>query len=330
MTESGRCVELLDAALTSAFRLVPHGPENHPVTFGLEFTGRAGFILLDESTYLDDKLLIHNLQTAGIRVMCRRSTRTTATLIRQSISANLTTINIDFYGGWKQQDQGPVFLWFQGLSSHQVQTYMDVARPTGELSPAVASIAAAQLAKTFQAIRSPVLRWLLSAWFHASFLYSLLEVAESALPMGLCLYTQEPMIHRWLEQLLCWYGDPPINLDDRSATFNRAIWNRKDQPAVIIDHHQTDNARHNASLLEEILATKMILWKDRSKEVMIPLHASIVVLCDTISSLCCSPKLFTLDLQAEDFDLELCGQRFEQAPVQQDYLQALASYTAMH
>ena len=148
--------------------------------------------------------------------------------------------------------------------------------------------------------------------------------------MGLCLYTQEPVIQRWLERLFCWYGDPTINLDDRSAEFSKAMWSRKDQPAVLIDRHQTENACRNTLLLEEILTTGTIAWKDGRKETTVPLQASVVVLCDTVSSLCCSPKLLTLDLQTEDFDLALCRRQLEQAPVHQDYMQALASYTSAH
>ena len=222
------------------------------------------------------------------------------------------------------------FLWFQTSSSHQDQNYLDMAQPLPDVSSTVATMAVTQLAKLFQTVRSPALRWLLSAWFHASFLFSLLEIAKSALPMGLCLYTREPVIQSWLERLFCWYGDPPINLDDRPAAFNRAMWSRKDQPVVIIDRHQTENACRNSVLLEEILTTKTIAWKNGRKETIIPLQATVVVLCDASSSLCCSPKLFTLDLQAEDFDLELCQKQLEQTSVHQDYLQALASYTAAH
>ena len=329
-TESGRPVELLDAALTAAFQLISHGPEEHPVTYGLRFTGHEEFILFKESDYWDDKLLIHRLQTAGIHVTLRRSTLRTATLIRQCISERLVPVMTDFYGGWKVKDQGLVFMRFQVFSSHQGQNYLDVAHPHPDVSPTVAAMAVTQLAQLFQAVRSSALRWLLSAWFHASFLFSLLGIAESALPMGLCLYTREPVIQSWLEHLFCWYGDPPVNLDDRPAAFNRAMWSRKDQPMVIIDRHQTENACRNSVLLEEILATKTIAWKNGRKEAIIPLQATVVVLCDTSSSLCCSPKLFTLDLQAEDFDLELCQKQLEQASVHQDYLQALASYTAAH
>ena len=330
MTESGRPVELLDAALIAAFRVIPQGPVEHPVSYGLEFTGQESLIVLDEPAYLDDKRLIHNLQTAGIRVTIRRSTRATAALVRQCISAGLVTVRANFYGGWKMADQGPVFLRFQNFSSHQGRNYLNAAQPAAEVSPTVAAMAVTQLAQTFQAICSPALRWLLFAWFHASFLLSLLRPAGSALPMGICLYTQEPVIQRWLERLFCWYGDPAINLDDRPTEFSKAMWSRKDQPAVLIDRHQTKNASRNALLLEEILTTGGIAWKDGRKETTIPLRASVVVLCDTISSLCCSPKLLTLEIQPEDFDLELCQRQLEQAPVHQDYLQALASYTAAH
>lgn len=330
MTESGRPVELLDAALDAACRIVPQGPVKHPASYGMKFTGQEGLIALDEPSYLDDKRLIHNLQTAGIRVTIRRSVRATAALIRQCISDKLTTARTDFYGGWKMADQGPVFLRFQNFSSHQDWNYLDLTRPAAEVSPSVAAMAVTQLAQMFQTICSPALRGLLFAWFHASFLFSLLKPAESALPMGLCLYTQEPVILRWLERLFCWYGDPAINLDDRSDEFIKAMWSRKDQPAVLIDYHQTENACRNTLLLEEILATGKIAWKNGREDTTIPLCASVVVLCDTASSLCCSSKLLALDLQAEDFDLALCRRQLEQMPVHQDYLQALASYTSAH
>lgn len=330
MTESGRHVELMDTALTSAFQLIPQGPMAHPVCYGLNFIGHKELIILDESSYLDDKLLIHNIQTAGIRVTNRRSIRTTAALIRQHVSAVLVTVNADFYGGWKVANQEPVFLRFQNFSSHQGQKYLDVAQPVAEVTPAVTTMAVAHFTRRLQAIRSSDLQWLLSAWFHASLLFSLLKPAGSALPIGLCLYAQDPVIQRWLEHLLCWYGDPAINLDDRPTEFSKAMWHRKDQPAVLIDHHHTENARRNYLLLEEILATTTIAWKDGRRETVIPLQASVVVLCDTVSSLCCSPKLFTLDIHAEDFDLELCRKQLAQAPVHQDYLQALASYTTAH
>ena len=96
MTESGRPVELLDAALIAAFRVIPQGPVEHPVSYGLEFTGQESLIVLDEPAYLDDKRLIHNLQTAGIRVTIRRSTRATAALVRQCISAGLVTVRANF------------------------------------------------------------------------------------------------------------------------------------------------------------------------------------------------------------------------------------------
>ena len=330
MTESGRPVELLDAALTAAFRIVPQGPVEHPTSYGMEFTGHENLIVLDEPSYLDDKRLIHRLQTAGIRVTSRRSTRATAALIRQCISDRLVTISADFYGGWKIVNQRPAFQWFQNFSSHQGRNYLDSALPDIESSTSAATMAVTQFTQMFQPICSPVLRWVLFTWFHASFLFSLLQPSESALPMGLCLYTQEPVILRWLERLFCWYGDPAINLDDRSSEFIKAMWSRKDQPAVLIDHHQTENACRNTLLLEEILTTGKIARKAGRGDTTIPLHASVVVLCDTVSSLCCSPKFLTLDLQKEDFDLALCRRQLEQASIHQDYLHALAAYTSTH
>lgn len=329
-TESGRLVELLDATVVAAFQMIPQGPVKHSVCYALEFRGHKGPIILDEPAYLNDKLLILNIQAAGIRVTNRRSIRTTATLIRQCISDVLITVRADFYGGWKVTDQRPVFMRFQRFSSHQGQQYLDVAQPTAEIAPAVATMAVEQFLQRLHAIRSPDLQWLLFAWFHVSFLFSLLRLSESTLPLGLCLYTQEPVILQWMESMFCWYEDPAINLDDRPAAFSKAIWCRKDQPAVFIDHHQTENACQNTLLLEEILATMMIAWKDGRREITIPLQASVVVLCDTVSALCCSPKLLTLDVPSEDFDLNLCKRHLEQAPVHHDYLQALATYTTEH
>ena len=51
MTESGRPVELLDAALIAACRIVPQGPVKHPASYGMKFTGQEGLIALDEPSY---------------------------------------------------------------------------------------------------------------------------------------------------------------------------------------------------------------------------------------------------------------------------------------
>lgn len=329
-TESGRPVELLDFALATAARVVPQGPEKLPACYVLRFTGKNDLIIIDEPSYLDDKSLLHSLQIDGIGVTIRRSTRTTAALIRQHISKALTTFYADQYGGWTMTGQEPAFLYFQKFSSHQGENPLELACSVTEVSPAVATVAAGQLTRMFQAICEPVLRWLLFTLFHAAFLFSLLEPAGSVLPLGLCLYTRNPTLLTWLAQLFCWYGDAPINLDDRPAEFARALWNRKDQPAVVIDHHRTENAARNAAVLEEVLATGKIPWKDGRREKVIPLRAPIVVISDTISSLCCSPKLLTLDIQPADFNLDLCGQQCEQLFAQQDYFQALAAFTSAH
>lgn len=330
MTESGRPVELLDSVLIAAVRVVHQGPEEHPTYYALRFAGKKELVFLDEYSYLDDKHLIHALQSNGIGVTIRRSTRTTAALIRQHISVVMDTFCADQYGGWTMTGRGPAFMYFQKFSSHQGENPLELACPVAEFSPAVATVAAGQLIGMFQAICEPVLRWLLFTLFHAAFLFSLLETAGSALPLGICLYTRNPTLLTWLTQLFCWYGDAPLNLDDRPAEFARALWNRKDQPAVVIDHHRTGNAACNATVLEEVLTTGKIPWKDGRREKVIPLRAPVIVISDTISSLCCSPKLLTLDIQPADFDLELCGQQCEQPFAQQDYLQALAAFTSAH
>ena len=274
--------------------------------------------------------MIHALQINGVGVTIRRSTRTTAALIRQCISVALATFCADQYGGWTMTGRGAAFMSFQNFSSHQGENPLELARPVAEVSPAVATVAAGQLTRMFQAICEPVLRWLLFTLFHAAFLFSLLEPAGSVLPLGLCLYTRNPTLLTWLTRLFCWYGDAPINLDDRPAEFARALWNRKDQPAVVIDHHRTGNAVRNATVLEEVLVTGKIPWKDGHREKVVPLRAPVVILSDTISSLCCAPKLLTLDVQPADFNLELCGQQCEQPFAHQDYLRALAAFTSAH
>ncbi|MGM9618289.1 MAG: hypothetical protein ACI3W8_00410 [Oscillospiraceae bacterium] len=330
VTESNRLVELLNAALTSAVRVEPRGPEEHPAYYVLCFSGKGAPVVLDEPSYLDDRRLLHSLQIGGVGVTIRRSTRTTAALLRQCISEKLSTFYADYYAGWQLTEQGPAFLRFQAFSSHQTENFLELAHSAEEISPAASAVAAERLARTFQAIRAPALRWLLFGWFHAAFLFSLLESAGCALPLGLSLYVGEPALMDWLRQLFCWYEDEPINLDGRPAEFLRAMWSRKDQPAVVIDHHQTRNSSGNAALLEEILSTGKVPWKQGRRETVVPLRAPVVVLSDTISSLCCSPGLVTLDIQAADFGLESCRQYSEQPPVQQDYLLALASFTASH
>src|SRR5699024_5170939 len=123
------------------------------------------------------------------------------------------------------------------------------------------------------------------------------------MPLTLRIVAADP---NWLEDLgntFCWYGDPPLSLDDPSSLFSNGLLCRKDQPLLVLDHHRTKESETNCKQLEEVLAYRKILWKCGRKSEWFPLQAIPLILSPSASSLCCSPEVMVLEVSPDDFDL---------------------------
>lgn len=330
ISESGRFIELMDCCLEDAIRLTFDGPKSHSDLYLLRFSGKLSVAKLDEAVYLDDKRFLHALQLAGVQVHIRRSTRTTAALIRQCVAKVLESVEIRYYGGWEVKKAVPVFSAFAPFSSHRGADFLAVARPVQRLSGALETWAVKQFSAVFYTICSLELRWLVITWYHAAFLCSLLKHGDASLPMGLCFFTELPHVRLWFRHLFTWFNDGPINMDDRAVDVSSMLWRRKDQPVLLVDSYQTANASENARLIEEALATGKVFFRDGRVEKAAPLQGAVTLITNAISVLTCSPTLLVMEVGKGDFDLEVCQRYSENFPVNEDYLRTFADYTTAH
>lgn len=330
ISESGRILEIMSCCLEGVTRFVFCGPVSRPDLYLLHFSGGHPEVRLDETAYLDDKHLLHSLQRAGVQVHIRRSTRTTAALIRQCVSQLLESSEIYYYAGWVIREAVPVFSAFPSFSSHQGAEPVEAASPVQSLSEVVETLAVQQVSAVFRTICSPERRWLVMTWYHAAFLFSLLEHGDASLPMGLCFFTEQSHVRLWLRCLFAWYHDHAINMDDRAEEVAGALWQRKDQPVLLVDAHQTANAAKNVQRIEETLASGKIFFRDGRAEKATPLRGAVTLITDVVSALTCSSSFVTIELGEEDFDSDACRKDCEGFPSNDDYLRTFAHYTVTH
>lgn len=94
-----------------------------------------------------------------------------------------------------------------------------------------------------------------------------------------------------------------MSLDLPSEQFSRLLMRRKDQPLVIEDTDRTKFAGDNASVMDEMLVTHSLPWKNGRDCVQLPIRALPTIIASSVSGLSCNPGLITLDMPADQFDL---------------------------
>ena len=327
LTESGRATELLSDCITESLMVFRSGPFSLPVQIWLFFSAHTGSIILEESEFLNDKLLLHKLQTSGIGVVVRKSTRQTAALIRQLATKVMRPVALSFYAGWmKTTNSNPRFLPFEPFSSHQHDA-THWRMPVEMRLPIAAERATVKMAvNLFTPVCDEFLRWFLFQWFHGSFLFSLLPAAGKTLPLGVCFYSQDPVIQTWLQTLLTWYGDSAINLSSPTSEFSQDLWARKDQPLVILETQSNSNTEKNTAHLENILAVGRISFQSHAESASAPLQAPITLISSTISPLSSNPDVLVMDISSEAINRSLCRSQQRNATLIHEYLQVFAAF----
>lgn len=328
LTESGRATELLSDCIAESFMVVRSGPISLPVQIWLLFSAHTGSIILEEAEFLNDKLLLHKLQSSGVGVVVRKSTRQTAALIRQLVTKVMRPVELSFYAGWmKATDKNPRFLPFDPFSSHQRDSIHWKPPFSGKRLPIAAERATVMMAvNLFTPVCDEFLRWFLFQWFHGAFLFSLLPAAGKSLPLGVCFYSQDPVIQTWLQMLLTWYGDPAINLSAPTSDFLQGLWTRKDQPLVILETQSNSNAAKNTTHLENILAVGRISFQNHAESATVPLQAPITLISSTISPLSSNPDVLVMDISSEAINRSLCRSQQWNATLIHEYLQVFAAF----
>lgn len=328
----GTWVPILNRTIEQAVYVAPSPPLRSPPFYIIRFSQSEHPITLSEESYFRDAILISRLQEAGgVEVTIRKSLKTTARLIRQAISRKLTVLPISIYAGWSKQNDGkPCFSTFPPFSSHWQAGSFLLPHVLSDASPATAELAVQKWMPAFSLLQSSFASWFLTLWFHMSALSSLLNRLGFQLPLGLYLFSDDPVGLAYLRRLFCWFGDSALSMGIAPELFNDGLLARKDQPLVIEDTCQGKNAKLNTATLEEMLLSHSAPWKNGRNTQYLPIQALPTILAPIVSGLACSPNLIVLDLPSG----QLLSSRFaKEFPLQEnlnEYLSAFANYTTRH
>lgn len=289
---------------------------------------------MPERDYLRDGVLLQALQDLpGVKVGFVRSTKRTAVLLRQAFAAQMETVTPAFFGGWLRTEAGDHrFYQLSPSTTHSDGVRMGtLTEAIGHPSPAVAATAAKQFWHVLKAVREPMTRWLLTVWFHASALTTLLEQFGYPLPLALCIFAADASWQDYLCGLFRWLDDAVLSLDLPPAVFSQGLLCRKDEPLVVLDQHRTANAAANASLLEQVLVNGQILWKSGRESSYFPLQALPVILTSAASALSCAPETIVLELAPDGLDPSAASAKSaEPLNLSHDYLRSFIGFAADH
>lgn len=202
--------------------------------------------------------------------------------------------------------------------------------PLPPVPPSATELAIKNWLPALAPIQGDFPRWFLWLWSHAAALTSLLDGLGFCPPLGLYLYCEGPNALTYLRRLLCFYGDEAVSLDLPSDQFSRLLMYRKDQPLVIEDTDRTKSAGDNASVMDEMLVTRSLPWKNGRDCVQLPIRALPTIIASSVSGLACNPGLITLDMPAEQFDLDDFWSEFPGQEKQNDYLMNFLSHVKSH
>lgn len=283
-------------------------------------------IRLLEEEFFNDNKLISKLQGEGrATVTIRKSIKWTALLLRQAIERNMKIFPVSNYAGWIGQGEVDYsFTAFPHFSAHRRdEMSMPFAlRPT---SPAVTELAIQRWLPAFSSLQDCFTRWFVWMWFHVAFLYSLLDALGFRPPLGLYLFCDLPNYVAYLQRLFCWYEDPELSMDMPSALFCDKLLDRKDQALVIVDSCGTKNAKQNVVVVEEMLSSYSLPWKNGRDGKHLPVQALPTILSTAVSDLVCNLNLIVLEVT----DGQL-SPNFPPREYLEEYLTALANYTGEH
>ena len=323
---------IMNTSITQAFHVIPEPPYDIPDFYCIRLANMEKALVLDAEHYESDRALLTVFRECpSVEIRTRRSSKTTAELLRTAVSRVIQHVHLDYYAGWcPSEDNNIHFTTFAGMSTHRSNQGRSL--PCGAIPLKVSASAAATATRKFCPIFAPVCdrgaRWLLFLWFHAAALYSLLEELSFPLPLGLRLFTAtDTDCATYLKALLNWYGDSSISLNMPCSLFNNAILSRKDQPLFILDEYRSSDAKTNAAVFSEVLLRKQIPWLHSKKTSYLPLRAMPVILSGQASSLSCTPELLLMELTSEKFDREAWISKIALLQYQPDYLTAFLAYT---
>lgn len=308
-SETGKPVRLLNRRIEWAVHFLPQPPFSGKAVYLVKLCGVAQEAVWGEQEFQNDAAFLQVLrELPGVQVGFVRSTKRTAMLLRQAISARIQVVVPAFWGGWLQTEIGTYnFYRLNSCVTHSDGVRLETLSGTvSAQSPAVTATAAQQFGRFLAVVRGPRIQRLLTAWLHTAALSTLLDQLGYPMPLALCLFTADPGWLAFLKELFSWYGDRPVSLDEPPAAFSKGVLHRKDQPLVVLDQHRTKNAAANSVLLTDVLANRQVPWPLGKQSEFFPLQALPVILTSAASALSCSPAVVVLEVSPGDLDTSAC------------------------
>lgn len=291
-----------------------------------------------EPAYVSDKdfkrpeqLLNVLAQACGMTFHLYVSKRRTGELLQQHLLQKAREEIIPFYLGWHFSENAWRFELINDTTHgtlDSVSPYHSDYHPAQKLSsPAALLLAAEKLISLLEVIDRPDIRCTLCLWMHAAVLYSLLRGLGDQIPIGLCLYTPDAKVRRYLESLMSWFGDPAINLLQQAKSFMQSLASRKDQPLVI---RNSTSQTGNDKLFLHIVESGEIPLKINKDISSLRLQSLPTVISGCANILSVSSRFATIDLEADSIAAHT-GERLETLKQYiPDYLNYFTHYVTEH
>lgn len=298
----GRLVELLNVEIKWAGHFIFSPPYRYQGFYAIQFAGNGLQLILSEPPYSNDSQLVQAfLELPGVRVRLCRTTKLTATLLRQAVSKRIEVTIPPFWGGW-QQDNAHRFCFLvfaNGHTSAGADRRVSLPAPIETMPMATMSTAVQRFAKVIELHSESPAPWLLALTLHVAALSTLLKQLGYPFPLAFCVLAESATARFGLQKLFCWHGDSPLSLAFPPSIFTDGLLHHWDEPLLILDNHGSDFARKNSELLRQVLASHLIPWANKRDTRFFPLQAQPVILSSTASALTVHPDCLTVEVPSD-------------------------------
>lgn len=327
--KNGQLIELMNQEIEKAWHFHHLPPFPKGSCYIIRLRGIDQEIDLDSQQFHRDTALIQAFQELpGVEIRHCQSVKLTAALLRQAICQRIQAVELPFYAGWRPSEAGGFHFWtFEDGASHirEKETNSPLSLSPAMSAPAL-TVAVQQFSQKLGLNLAQPQQWFLWSMFHVASLTSLLQQVEHLFPLSLCVLVENAAAQSWLISFFQRFHDRPLSLSLPPADFSDGLLCRKDQAVIILDERRGSYADKNAALLEGVLASHLLPYKDRREEKFTPLQALPVILSASASALAVCPDCVTLELPQE---FPRPGSKISEDVIS-DYLLAFAQYTAAH
>lgn len=261
--------------------------------------------ITEDDFFRDSKLIAHLHSHPGVKVSLVGSQKNTASHLRLALLEHVQHFQQEAYAGWQKYGDGFHFRLFSSFSTHSGPGQMLPLASRSDQFPdfsAVAATTAKQFWPVFRLITDSNTRQMLVLCFYAAQLYTLLRELGFEIPMAPYFFSSDRDVLTYLKHVFGWYGDEAISMDMAATDFRDALLCRRDQSLLLADDGCSRRASENIRTLENTLADHHVPWKSNRDVISLPLQALPVIISGQISSLCCVPETFIIDIEPEKFD----------------------------